>query len=835
MLSVQHIMSAIKKENIQPGQEAEMSEYLAAVVFPDAIRAYSGPRQYSHFEESPNGDDASYWVIPTDMSNVSKESITQSIEENSHMAEVIPAAIGENTSLETFFNTNTETMGAENPTMFYGVKDHLVQDITFDKFIREKIDCTDKYNGKFSIGERELDDKEVRTVIGEIEQQGIYSLAKQVYEQTGITANAQWFEDTIKPILEKEYPSDLAEKTFNFMKIDEKINEYITNHDWSHINEGLISEQDYEQLYEEIDKQLHLSDKDISDKGIQLARNNEEKSDLTEQDIDTTQKQSQASLKKNQFKDALSKAGESAWNTFTTFISHPIQSIKKFIKDFLHDAAELGGSFLRAVAFGSPSSVPLQNAMEQGKKDAEVREKSKENQKKDEPEKKNVEQDKEAKKSNSQDKDKSQPQAEQNNNAEPINANREKLNKPIVAPPTKNWNEIMMDHDSKLYDSFTKHNILPYIKEGSDLINFINIGSKEVVGVAEAGRLELGDMSQLMPAFIDNKMRMTENPTIDEISKITHEAALDALQVMGTGSVTYADQGKHFNITIDDGNFYVNSHNYGDYETAKDLLFEDVTDPVRQRIVLNKEALSCMFKQGELHLYDLDTTRTEDGLYKQITIYKGSMRDANDIMSLKDSLQDYFKSENLPDATLEHQAYMIALANQVSIQIPMQDGKVENVFDLQVDGETKEYLDPSTEKNVTFEMATNGQLVCDITYGVKNEQMKDFIIEPRENSDGAVDIDKMVKNFEKGLGFANESSSNFIDDGQIFTPNENLQMIEPDITEQEINLYVNQEIIFDHIDNEPSIDNEEPDINTDEYTKDDDIEQVYEDYEDYDL
>lgn len=44
MLSIQHAM-CLASHSRNPG-----SRLTAATLYPDAIRAYSGPRQYSHFE-----------------------------------------------------------------------------------------------------------------------------------------------------------------------------------------------------------------------------------------------------------------------------------------------------------------------------------------------------------------------------------------------------------------------------------------------------------------------------------------------------------------------------------------------------------------------------------------------------------------------------------------------------------------------------------------------------------------------------------------------------------------------------------------------------------------
>lgn len=53
-----------------------------------------------------------------------------------------------------------------------------------------------------------------------------------------MTVNNTWLKIYIERSLKNSYNEELADKTFSFMKIDD-IDRYITNHDWSHIGEGL--------------------------------------------------------------------------------------------------------------------------------------------------------------------------------------------------------------------------------------------------------------------------------------------------------------------------------------------------------------------------------------------------------------------------------------------------------------------------------------------------------------------------------------------------------------------------------------------------------------------
>ena len=248
MLSIQHILCGTLQGHTN-------SEYLAASILPDAIRAYTGRREYTHFEENayqqqePEKGDISYWQFPSNMKTMTRESVQAQLEQTGHLAaDIHPAAIGEMTHIETFVEHNHELP----PTLFLGCKDHLTQDVCFDAFIRTEIDCNRKEQDVFFFQQQAYNGAEVRQLIGQIEQHGIYILAHAMYEQIGILCNQNWLETNIKPILEDAYPLDLPEKTFSYMNIDSKVNQWITEKDWSHLEEGPIPRTHYETLYQTV-------------------------------------------------------------------------------------------------------------------------------------------------------------------------------------------------------------------------------------------------------------------------------------------------------------------------------------------------------------------------------------------------------------------------------------------------------------------------------------------------------------------------------------------------------------------------------------------------------
>lgn len=164
MLSIQHAMClALHNEKAD-------SKLVAATLYPDAIRAYSGPRQYSHFEKSESGNFSYYMEFPNDM-HAGKEAVQEKVAGcKEDISLVRPCAIGEETDIAAFYAHNDHLEG----TMKHGIDYHLHQDMVFDDFIRKEIDCSNKYDDKFVFHGQEMNGKDVRRLIGNIEQQGIY-------------------------------------------------------------------------------------------------------------------------------------------------------------------------------------------------------------------------------------------------------------------------------------------------------------------------------------------------------------------------------------------------------------------------------------------------------------------------------------------------------------------------------------------------------------------------------------------------------------------------------------------------------------------------------------
>ena len=72
----------------------------------------------------------------------------------------------------------------------------------------------------------------------------------------GLTTNQEWFDKHVKERLDEAYPEELSTATYNYMKINPEINERITNGDWSHLNDGLLTYEEYLNMYEEVIKEM---------------------------------------------------------------------------------------------------------------------------------------------------------------------------------------------------------------------------------------------------------------------------------------------------------------------------------------------------------------------------------------------------------------------------------------------------------------------------------------------------------------------------------------------------------------------------------------------------
>lgn len=188
--------------------------------------------------------------FPEDM-HTEKDAIEKSIAAHGHLvSDIRPCAIGEDTDFDVFLAHNRHLTGEVRE----GIVLHLQQDILFDRFIREQIDCSRKYEDIFFFHGQKMNGKELRALISEIEQQGIYVMSYILYQKYHVSMHQGWLEKVVRPALEAEYPKDLAEKTFSYMRISSSVNAHIAVGDWSKLGAGYIPLYDYMKFFAELEK-----------------------------------------------------------------------------------------------------------------------------------------------------------------------------------------------------------------------------------------------------------------------------------------------------------------------------------------------------------------------------------------------------------------------------------------------------------------------------------------------------------------------------------------------------------------------------------------------------
>lgn len=247
-------------------------QFVGGVVFPDAIRAYSGPRQYSHFEYSDDGRDCSWWTMPTDMATVTRQSVQASLKIGSHLAVNKPAPFGKTTNWRAF-EAHNQDMAVQNPSMFNGILTHLKnQDVVFDRFIRERVIDVSRMSedivgvqdtflrrGRIPEGVKIkqsngkavfASDQDARAAVTAVEQFGIYVLAERLYRNCGVTASTAWFQTTVREKLARVYPTELVESSVSYMKVAEPYNTWIEQHDFARLEDGPLTLEDYNRLYD---------------------------------------------------------------------------------------------------------------------------------------------------------------------------------------------------------------------------------------------------------------------------------------------------------------------------------------------------------------------------------------------------------------------------------------------------------------------------------------------------------------------------------------------------------------------------------------------------------
>lgn len=220
--------------------------FIPYVLLPDAIRCYNfgegipNNRVISHFEINHFTGKPSWMRFPDSRQiKVIDETVIAGLEkhvENDYRQ----VAIGDTTSIETFREHNK---GLDS-VVYRGCEIHLMQDIVYDDFIRQVIDCDDRYDngGKFFFDKKEYDAKSVRTLISTIEENEFYVLSQMIKDEFGIIINKEFFEEHVKNALKQSYSQKMAESTWKYITFSDNVEilNTITNEQIRNVVEEMV-------------------------------------------------------------------------------------------------------------------------------------------------------------------------------------------------------------------------------------------------------------------------------------------------------------------------------------------------------------------------------------------------------------------------------------------------------------------------------------------------------------------------------------------------------------------------------------------------------------------
>lgn len=118
---------------------------------------------------------------------------------------------------------------------------HLYQDCAWDKWIREMVNISERFDDKFSYykNRREVDGATFRQELGPLDNVFFQKIAKQIYAEFGVLLNEDWFEKHVYANFLREYDKELADNTWKYIKL-QSLDEILQLPDF--VPEGELSE-----------------------------------------------------------------------------------------------------------------------------------------------------------------------------------------------------------------------------------------------------------------------------------------------------------------------------------------------------------------------------------------------------------------------------------------------------------------------------------------------------------------------------------------------------------------------------------------------------------------
>ena len=229
--AIQHVYAGAIKD--PKGRAAYFfTPYNAAVLMiNDAVRCWSGNREYTHFTVNPLTRQVSWCYFPTEqVKKWTKELVASQMVKYSY-GKPGKAVVDEATIPAEMWRHNDKT---PQNRMFYL---HLIQDQTYDRFVRSVIDVSRRYDDVYVFDGQEYTGAQIRGegmerwskgLLSELDDQFYVRLAKRYYDYTRVKANRVWIERVMVRAINAAYSPELAEATVKFVSLSDKVNQLIT-------------------------------------------------------------------------------------------------------------------------------------------------------------------------------------------------------------------------------------------------------------------------------------------------------------------------------------------------------------------------------------------------------------------------------------------------------------------------------------------------------------------------------------------------------------------------------------------------------------------------------
>ena len=185
---------------------------IALLLLPDAINLYV-PRNISHFEEHPVTKKISVIQLNTTPNNL--VDIEQNIGyfEQKHIPQSV---IAEKSNLDMFIIINP----LWKKTAYYK---HLAQDDTWDNFIKILVDVSGRFHDKFIYRKpkKTVNGTTFRKDLQQLDNAFFLETSKRIFDEYRIKIDNAWFEKHVKEVLFSQYSQELADNTWQFIKLPE--------------------------------------------------------------------------------------------------------------------------------------------------------------------------------------------------------------------------------------------------------------------------------------------------------------------------------------------------------------------------------------------------------------------------------------------------------------------------------------------------------------------------------------------------------------------------------------------------------------------------------------